>query len=169
MGVGLDAGQTGLARRAREPTAVGEAGAAVGEQLAKAAPQPVGEPLLRAALLGAGQGLQGRVGILDREPSAGGGARIIGADARSGSGTWTSTSRACTGSKPSPGGRWAAPSWTRTSTGGRVTAASRVVSMPVATALPIGPAFSAGRDTTEVPPAPASQRRRPDPAPQRST
>lgn len=46
-------------------------------------------------------------------------------------------------------------SWTRTSTGGRATGASRPVSVPVTGTRPVGPTFLASQDTTETPSAPA--------------
>jgi hypothetical protein len=40
--------------------------------------------------------------------------------------------------------------------------------MSVATTFPVGPTFLASQDTTDVPPAPTSQQRQPDPTPKRS-
>ncbi len=96
--------QTGLAEQPREFAAVGQVGAAAGEQLAEAMAQPVGESLLGTGLIEADQGLEGRVGVLDQQPPAGRRELIIDRRALSRSGTWTRTSRAWTKSKPSPGG-----------------------------------------------------------------
>lgn len=67
-----------------------------------------------------------------------------------------------------PGGSSAPTSCTRISTGGRAAEAAHDVSMSVATTRPVGPTFLASQDTTDVPPAPTSQQRQPDPMPKRS-
>ena len=76
------------------------------------------------------------------------------------SGTWVSSNRACTRSNVSAGGGSVAMSCSRTSTS-RGACARWVMSMSVATTVPVAPTWPASQVGTDAPPAPTSQQRHP--------
>jgi hypothetical protein len=109
-----DIDQAGLTQCPRQSPAVAQVRAAARQQLPDRVAQPVGPLLCGAAVVQAGPWLQSGIGVLDQPP--GRSAAAIVAKARARSGTWTSTSRACTRSNvPGSGGGSAATSCRRTS------------------------------------------------------